>query len=151
MFVRSKQKKVLKFDHQLVTMFEFVRCSIKWCSTHHYKTSLIKGLMMPIENVFISFASSVCSKVCNATLTLPSVGLIHILLPVSVDVLRIKSLFNNLLINIELYYSEQRLYHSRCIFHLSNQTLGSYRIHLRYKVGQRPKKLKHVNEPNYCN
>ena len=82
---------------------------------------------------------------------LPSVGLIHILLPVSVDVLRVKSLFNDLFVNIELCYSEQRLYHSRCIYHLSNQTLGSYRIHLRYKVGQRPKKLKHVNEPNYCN
>ena len=55
-------------------------------------------------------------------------------------VLMVISLFNDLLINIRLYYSDQRLYHSRCIYHLSNQILGSYRIHLRYKVGQRPKK-----------
>ena len=32
---------VLEFDHQYTNTFEFVRCSMKWCSTHHLHSQFL--------------------------------------------------------------------------------------------------------------
>ena len=46
------KKRVFEFDYQQMNTFEFVRCSIKWCQTHHYQ--LCDRSTEPFESSFLA-------------------------------------------------------------------------------------------------